>query len=128
MKRLAVVTPPSIYHDFSNQKTFWEENFTQMNMKNGGRRNVRKHREINNSEQYITLDISLNFGNLNKIKITSSEPKDYFGRSGKGLMTSLDLNIIRMSNKIKKQGFAITEVSLKDLSNIIKEFKDVTYI
>ena len=28
MKFLAVVTPPSIYHGCSTQKTFWEENFT----------------------------------------------------------------------------------------------------
>ena len=28
MKLLAVVTPPSIYHGCSTQKTFWEEKFT----------------------------------------------------------------------------------------------------
>ena len=51
MKLLAVVTPPSIYHGCSTPKTFWEEKFTgkenlflAMNMKNCGRRNVRKHK------------------------------------------------------------------------------------
>ena len=28
MKLLAVVTPPTIYHDCSTRKTFWEEKFT----------------------------------------------------------------------------------------------------
>ena len=55
MKLLAVVTPPSIYHDFSNGKTLREENFTgeenftlgeftAVDMKNCDRRNVSKHR------------------------------------------------------------------------------------
>ena len=43
-----------------------------MNTKNYGRQNVRKHRNINNGEQYVVLDISLKFGNLDKMKITSS--------------------------------------------------------
>ena len=56
MKILAVVTPPSIYHGCFNQKTFWEENFilgefTPVNMKNCGRHNVRKHRDIKNGEK-----------------------------------------------------------------------------
>ena len=80
MNLLEVVTPPSIYHGCSTQKTFWEEiltlgEFTPVNMKHFGHRNVRKHREINNSENYITLDISLGFGSLDKMKTTSSEPK-----------------------------------------------------
>ena len=48
-KLLKLLTPPSIYHGCSTQKMFWEENFTgeeeffsAVNMKNGGRRNVRK--------------------------------------------------------------------------------------
>ena len=59
MKILAVVTSPSIYI-----KLFCN-------------RNVSKHREIKNGEQNITLDISLKFGNLDKMKIKSSEPKYY---------------------------------------------------
>ena len=48
MDLLAVVIPPSIYHVCSTRKTFWEGKFTgeeklfsDVNMKNGGRRNVR---------------------------------------------------------------------------------------
>ena len=75
MKFLAVVTPPSIYHGFSNPKTFWEEKFTgkeslflSVNMKNCGCCNVRKLKEIRGSDNYITLDISSKFDSLNKIK------------------------------------------------------------
>ena len=57
MKLLAVVTPPYIYHGSSTLKTFWEEKFTgkenlflAVNMKNFGRRNVRKHKKIKDSE------------------------------------------------------------------------------
>ena len=53
MKILAVVTPPYIYPGYLTQKKFWEEKFTgeekvfsAANMKNCGRGNVRKHREI----------------------------------------------------------------------------------
>ena len=107
MKLLAVVTPPSIYHGYSTRETLWEENstlgeFTSMNVKIFGHRSVRKHREIKNGEKYITLDISLKFGSLDKMKITSSEPKYYLGRSGKGLITSLGLNtIVRSENQGK---------------------------
>ena len=87
MKLLSVVTPPSIYNSCSTQKAFWEENFTgeekftfgefsAVNMNNCGRQNVRKHREIKGSDKYATLDISLNFGSMDKMRITSSEPKD----------------------------------------------------
>ena len=82
MKLLSVVTPPSIYHGCSTHKTFWEENFTgkeklfsSVNMKNCVRRNVRKHKEIKGSDKYVTLDISLKFENLEKMKITSSASK-----------------------------------------------------
>ena len=64
MKLLAIVTLPSIHHGFSTQKTFWEEIFTgkkdlfqSVNMKNCGRRKVRKHKEIKVSDKYVTLYI-----------------------------------------------------------------------
>ena len=56
---------------------FWDENFTQVNMKNGGRRNVKKHRDTKNGGQYVVLEISVKFDNTEKMKTTSSEPKDY---------------------------------------------------
>ena len=46
MKFLVVVTPPSIYHGCSTWKIYWEEKFTPMIMKNCGRHNVSKHRDI----------------------------------------------------------------------------------
>ena len=62
--------------------TFWEESFTgeeklfsAVNMKNCGRRNVRKHKEINGSDKCVTLDISSKFDSLDKMTITSSESK-----------------------------------------------------
>ena len=82
MKLLEVVTPPSIYHGFSTWKTFWEEKFTgkenlflDVNMKNCGRHNVRKHKEIKGSDKYVTLDISSKFDSMDKINITSSDLK-----------------------------------------------------
>ena len=82
MKLLAVVTPTSIYHGCSTRKTFWEERFTgaeklflAVNMKNCGHRNVMKHKDIKGSYKYVTLDISLKFDSLDKMKITSSESK-----------------------------------------------------
>ena len=90
MKLLEVVTPPSIYHGCSILKTFWEEKFTvgdfsAVNMKNGGRSNVRKHKDIKGSDKYVKLDISLKFGSLDKMRIISSDPKDNFGKTRKGV-------------------------------------------
>ena len=127
MNLLAVVIPPSIYHGFFTRKTLWEEKFTTLTMKNCGCRNVRNHRDINNGEKYINLDISLNFGSLDKMKIISLGQKYYLGGSGKGLITSLGINTIRRPKKNKKARYAITNVSIKDISKIIKEFEDFTY-
>ena len=68
MKLLVVVTPPYIYHGCSTQKTFWEKN-----MKLCGRLNVRKNKEIKGNDKIVTLDISLKFDSLDKMKIKSSE-------------------------------------------------------
>ena len=72
MKFLVVVTPPSIYHGCSTRKKFWEENFIgkkdlfqYVNMKNCGRRKVRKHKEIKGSENIFTLNVSAKFDSLN---------------------------------------------------------------
>ena len=92
---LAVETTPSISHGCSTWKTFWEEKFTgeekftlgeftDVNMKKYGCRNVSKHSEIKDSDKYITLDISLKFGTLDKMRITYSESKDNLGISVRG--------------------------------------------
>ena len=59
-------------------KTFWEEKligkqdlFHCVNMKNGGRRKVRKHKEIRGSDKFVTLNISKNFDSLNKMETSS---------------------------------------------------------
>ena len=66
MNLLAVVTPQSIYHVCSTQKTFSEEKFTgeensfsDVNMKNCGRRYDSKYKEIKGSDNYVTLYISV---------------------------------------------------------------------
>ena len=107
--KFLVVTPPSIYHGCSTQKTFWEEKFTSkkqylfepVNMRNCGQRILRKHREIKDSDERVTLKayenmyeilkFSENFDNLDKMETTSSESKVKMEGSGKGLVTALDL-------------------------------------
>ena len=96
-------------------------------MKNCGRRNVRKHRDIKGGDKYVTLDISLKFGSLEKMRITSSDPKDNLGISGKGLINSLGLKANSMPNKYKKARYAIVNVSMKDFSKIIREFEKFPY-
>ena len=61
------------------------------------------------------------------MKIISSEPKDYLGRSVKGLTTSLVINTNGRSKKKKKERYTITNVSMKDVSKIIKEFEKLPY-
>ena len=62
MNLLEVVTPPSIYHGCSTWKTLWEEKFTceenftlgeftAVNIKKCGHRNVRKYRDIRDSDK-----------------------------------------------------------------------------
>ena len=99
--------------------------FQSVNMKNCGRRKVRKHRDIKGSGKIVTLNVSEKFDSLNKIKTTSSESKGKLGKSGKGLVTDLDFNTKVRSQKYKKSGYAIVNISKKDLSKIIKEFEKI---
>ena len=130
MKFLVVVTPLSIYHGCFTQKTFWEGKFTgkkylfqSVSMKHCGRRKVRKHKEIKGSDKIVTLNVSAKFDSLNKMETISSESKGKLGRSGKGLITTLALkNKVRLE-KYKKARYAIGNVIMKELSNIIKEFE-----
>ena len=132
MNLLAVVTPLSIYHGFSNHKMllgvkFTLGEFTPVNMKICGRLNVSKHREIKYSDKYVTLGISLKFGNLDKMRSTSSDPKEYFGRSVKRLITSLGIKSNVRSKKYKKESHFITNVRMKNILKIIKEFEKLPY-
>ena len=47
-------------------------------------------------------------------------------RSGKGLVTDLALNTKSRSKKYKKARYAIGNVSMKDLSDKIKEFEKLS--
>ena len=130
MEFLVVVTPLSIYHVCSTRKTFWEENFTgnqdlsqSVNMKNCGRRKVRKHKEIKGSDKCVTLNISKRLDSLNKMETTSSYSKVELGSSVKGLLTALALKTKTRSKTYKKFRCAIGNVSMKDLSNKIIEFE-----
>ena len=118
MKFLVVVTPPSIYHGCSTRKMFWEEKFTgkkqdlfvSVNMRNYSQRNVRKHKEIKDSDERVTLNmheilkISEKFDDLDKMETTSSESKVKSEGSGKGLLTALDLKTKARSKNTKRQG------------------------
>ena len=82
MKFLVVITPLSIYHGCYTRKTFWEGKFTgkenlflSVNMKNCGRRKVRKHKKIKGSDKIVTLVVLAKFESLNKMETTSSESK-----------------------------------------------------
>ena len=125
-KLLSVLTPLSIYNDCSTCKTFGEDTFTSeekftpgeftaANTRNCGHHNVRKHREVKDSNNYITLDISLKFGIMENTRIKSSDPKDNLGISGKGLITSLGLNAKSGTKKYKKARYAIGNFNMKEL-------------
>ena len=130
MKLLIVLTPPSIYHGCYTRKTFWEEKFTgkeklfsAVNMKNFGRRNVRKHMEIKGSDKYVTLDISSKFDSLDKIKITSSGGKREILKIRKGVDYLYEYQDQSKVAKIKKARYSIRNFNNKYLSNIIREFE-----
>ena len=111
--------------------------FLAVDMKNCGRRKVRKHKEIRGSkkyatlkkhkeirggDKYVTLEISSKFDCLDKITITSSESKGKLDGSGKGLITSLVFKTKARSQKYKKARYVIVNISEKDIPKIIKEF------
>ena len=109
MKFLEVVTSPSIYHGCSTRKKFWEEKFTgkkyffqSVNIRNCGHLKVRKHKEIKVSDKIVTLNVSEKFNSLNKMKTTSSESKEKWVRSGKGLVTALAFKTKVRFSKIQK--------------------------
>ena len=94
-------------------------------MKSYSRRNIRKNREIKDSDKCIILDIYLEFGSLDKIRIIPSYPKDNSVRSGKRMVTSLSINTNVRSNKYQKSRYDINNVSMKVLSKIIKDFEKI---
>ena len=99
--------------------------FLSVKMKNCGRRKVRKHKEIKDSDKIVILDISSKFDSLNKMETTSSESKEKLERSRKGLVTALAFKTKVRSPKYKKARYALVNVSEKDFSKIIKEFEKI---
>ena len=59
------------------------------------------------------------------MKTIYSDSKGKLERSGKGLVTALDFKTKVRSQKYKKAGYAIGNVSEKDLLKIIKEFEKI---
>ena len=96
-------------------------------MKHCGHQNVRKHREIKGSYKYVTLDISLKFGSMEKIRITYSESKDNLGISGKGLITSVVLRPKETPKKCKKARYSNKNMSKKYLSKSIRKIEKLPY-
>ena len=93
MKFLVVAIPLSIYHGCSTRKTFLEGKisgkkqylFEPVNMRNCGKRNVRKHRKFKKGDERVTdenkyeiLVISKKFGILDMMETTSSGSKEKF--------------------------------------------------
>ena len=68
------------------------------------------------------MNISNKFDSLNKMETTSSESEGKLWISRQGLVTALDLKTKARTKKYKKARYAIGDVIIKDLSNIIKEF------
>ena len=98
-----------------------------MNMAICGCRNFRKHGEVKDSDNFVIFDILLKFGSMYNISITSSDPKYYLGRSGKGLITFLGIKTNVWSKKYENARYNITNISMKDISKIIKEFEELPY-
>ena len=69
------------------------------------------------------MDISLNFENLDKMKMTYSESKEKLGRSGKRLITSPGFKAKVRLQKYKMARYAIRNDSKKEISLIIGEFE-----
>ena len=89
---------------------FWEEKFTgkeifflAVNNKNCGCRTVRKHKDIKGSDKYFTLDISLKFDSLDKMKITSSESKVKLERLGEDNLLPLWVSRQKQGRKNTKR-------------------------
>ena len=80
--------------------------FEPVNMRNCGKRNVRKHREFKKGDERVTyenkydiLEISEKIGILDMMETTSSGSKERMGGSGKRLVTALTFKTKERSTK-----------------------------
>ena len=128
MKLLAVVTKLSIYHSCYTWKMFWEEKlFLAVKMKNCGRRNVRKHREIKGSDKYVTLDISLNFDSLDKMKITSSYSKENWNDQESGWLPLWVSRPKWGQTNAKRQGMPSEMPVRRTFQRLLRSLKKLSY-
>ena len=93
-----------------------------MNTTSYGRSNVRKHKDINNFDQYIILEIYYKLNCLDKRKVKYSESRGYMGRIDKGLTTSLALRN-KIPYKKQKSGFSITDIINQHFRKLLNRFK-----
>ena len=128
LKLLAVLTQkPYVYDGGFTWKMFREDKFTLLSITRCGRRNIKKHKEINNDKKSVILDISYNLDCLDKGKSTFLESNDYIVIPGKGLTNSINLKNKR-SNKKQKARFAITVINIKDFRKFLKNFNSSPYL
>ena len=97
------------------RKKFTLGEFTAVKMNYFGIPNIRKHIVTKGGDKYVTVDVSLKFDILEKMKIKYSESKEKLERSGKGLITSLGFRDKVRPHKYKKARYAIRNVSKKEL-------------
>ena len=128
MKLPVIVTPPSIYYGLSTRKSFWEDNFALVKMRSCWIHNVRKHKDINNGDQYISLDISYKLDYIDKRKVTSLVSRYYVGISGKGVTTSLTLRTTRSSNNKNEAILSIADILLQCFMELLEEFRYLSYL
>ena len=102
---------------------FWGEKFTPVNMTSCGRRNIWKHKEIKNGEQYIVLDISSKLHFMDRREFNSSESRNYTIKAGEGLTTYLDLRT-KGTNKKQRESFSITDINNQDFRKLLKDFRN----
>ena len=76
---------------------------------------------------YVTLNISLKFDSLDKIRIISSFSKVQLVRSGKSLINSLGISSKTRPKKYKKERCDIGNVSKKNLPKLIRKFEKSPY-
>ena len=94
-----------------------------------------KHREFKKSDERVTyenkyeiLEISEKFGILDMMETTSSGSKAKMGRSGKVLVTALNIRTKERSTKYKMARYDIRNVNMKDLVNKIIEFEKLVKV
>ena len=105
-------------------------------MKCFGRWNVKKHKEIEDTDKCVTLNIyeilniSEKSDNLNKMETTSSQSKVELEGSGKGLVTALALKTKARSKNTKRQGMPSEMLVWRTFptkSNSLKNFQGTLF-